>query len=37
MKKFELPEIEVEHVMLSDVITTSNPTGAPNPDQLPMG
>ena len=31
MKKFELPEIEVEQVTLSDVITTSNP------DQLPMG
>lgn len=33
MKKFEMPEIEVEKFAVEDVITTSTQ----NEDQLPMG
>ena len=32
MKKFEMPEIEIEKFAVEDVITTSTP----NEDQLPM-
>ena len=33
MKKFEMPEIEIEKFAVEDVITTSTQ----NEDQLPMG
>lgn len=36
MKKFEMPEIEVEKFAVEDVITTSTELPG-NEDQLPMG